>query len=458
MYQYCQAGCALIIEKELTSPIAIADRIDSPWNTFFIWLAGTYNISLFPVIEFILKTYKPDSAVIIFAVSSLLFFLVGFVGVPGYVIGVPTMSVSARIFHGYMAKAVPLTNWIALIGWQTIVLVSLVFIFKIILIKLFQVPSNYGLDLSLIIASSATFVVPLVGHHWLAHVQKVMSFVIVMTSLSIIFMLRHSVSIPNLTMFKINSVYDIMEGLSLALIAGALSWSLSASDFSRFTLVGKPRKMFMVVSMGGMIGNGLLLLSGAILYYGRILVFTNGGVLYSPLVSSNSSLFLFIFTLLCVSLFATNYVNSYSSAFNFSIGTGISLTRTSIIIMDSIIVIFFTWVILFHDFFLTAITTFLDTLGLIVGPWSGVMGTNIIFLLSRNGGFKADFSLSGAARKLNNWIFVSSLAISLLFYQEGDYRGALLRLVHDRDVAPLVGFFISIFIVSVVNCMMTRKT
>lgn len=427
-------------------------RLESPWSAFFIWLAGTFNIGLYPIIFMLSGEYTTPQLIFIFIVSSSFFIVVALISIPGFKLGIPTIAYSKTIFTNSIIRTIASIGWITDIGWQTMGLMALFYIILSVIDRLDIIPSGLDAISSIIIASLLTYSVPFIGHNALALAQKIISLFVVLISMTIIFSGFHSLIFARHVLNVAHAgFYYTLSGLCVALIAGAISWSPSASDYTRYIKASySSRSVFFSILFGGAAGNSLLLISGYVLYMNGGVSITQGGIVISRNIATNSIIYYLVLLCFGLSLVATNFISSYSSTFKASVAINKEVNKSYLLVLDGIVATGLSSIIVINGHsYITSIKDFLSLTQLVVVPWAGITAANSAFFIINRRSHILALNCSRylkAKSLLNSLVFILTFILIACFSKNSFWQGYLLPLARNFNLAPLIGFSFSLLL------------
>lgn len=427
-------------------------RHESPWSAFFIWLAGTFNIGLYPIIFMLSGEYTTPQLIFIFIASSSFFIVVAMISIPGFRLGISTIAYSKTIFTNSIVRAIASNGWITDIGWQTMGLMTLFYIIVSVIDRLDVMPLRPGAISAIVIGSLLTYSVPFIGHHALALAQKIISIFVVSFSMIIIIYDYHASTFAGHVLNVAHGgFYYTLSGLCVALIAGAISWSPSASDYTRFIKASHSGKsVFLSILFGGVAGNSLLLISGYILYTNGGVSITQSGILISRNIASNSMIYYLALLFFGLSLIATNFISSYSSTFKASIAINKEVNKSYLLVLDGVVATTLSSIVVINGHsYITSIKDFLSLAQLVVVPWAGIAAANsTLFIINHRSRILAlnDSSYLKIKSSLNSFVFILTFILTACFSKNSFWHGYLLPLTHNFNLAPLIGFLFSLLL------------
>ena len=136
-------------------------------------------------------------------------------------------------------------------------------------------------------------------------------------------------------------------------------------------------------------------------------------------------------------LLASNFLNSYSSAFSLAVVVGKDLDRKKFTIMDAFLATLVGIYMLFiAPSFWDSFQTFLDLLIVVAAPWTGIM---IVYVLMD----VVPEALHGTVRQqkcsTNVLILGFGILVTILFSNNPLWEGPGAQWLHGNDISPLLG-------------------
>jgi NCS1 family nucleobase:cation symporter-1 len=370
--------------------------------------------------------------------ASTLFAAVGILSIPGFVYGIPTMAVSARVFGKSVNKLISLSNWLSQLGWQAVVLVLVVYILRSVFDSYGLVPANSSIYYALVLAILGNFVVPIIGYKAIVTAQTVGALFLALFAIAILVYLHGGQALPMLSAVGLFDGIQTLGGISLALMGGAFSWTMFASDYSRYVRRDTSlTKMALWPSLGGFAGGSLILALAITLYvHGGIQVGPAGLTIMATGLGT-SALYLGFCTFAILGLLASNFLNSYSSAFSLAVVVGKDLDRKKVTVLDALLATLVGIYMLFvAPSFWDSFQAFLDLLIIVAAPWTGVMIMYVLWdvLPEARGGLNRL-----PHRRANVWVLAIGVTGTVVFSNNPIWEGYGAHLLHGTDISPLVG-------------------
>ena len=425
-------------DRHSISATTEAERTSSAPRVALIWLAATMTASSLPVGVLIAQLFPMAPFLWVVLLASALFAAVGIISIPGFVYGIPTMAVSARVFGRSVNKLISLSNWMSQLGWQAVVLVLVVYILRSVFDSYSFLPANTSIYYALVLAVFGNFVVPIIGYRAIVTAQTVGALFLALFAMAILVYLHGGQALSMTHALGRFDGLQTLGGIALALMGGAFSWTMFASDYSRYVRRDTSlTQMALWPSLGGFAGGGLILALAITLY-------VHGGVQVGPAGISitatglgTSVLYLGFCTFAILGLLASNFLNSYSSAFSLAVVIGKDLDRKKFTVLDALLATLVGIYILFvAPSFWDSFQTFLDLLIIVAAPWTGVMITYVLWdvLPEARGGLSRL-----PHRRVNVWVLAIGVAVTVLFSNNLIWEGYGVQLLHGTDISPLVG-------------------
>ncbi|MHB1280832.1 MAG: purine-cytosine permease family protein [Acidithiobacillus sp.] len=425
-------------DRHSISATTAAERTSSAPHIALIWLAATMTASSLPVGVLIAQLFPLAPFLWVVLLASTLFAAVGILSIPGFVYGIPTMAVSARVFGKSVNKLISLSNWLSQLGWQAVVLVLVVYILRSVFDSYGLVPANSSIYYALVLAILGNFVVPIIGYKAIVTAQTVGALFLALFAIAILVYLHGGQALPMLSAAGHFDGIQTLGGISLALMGGAFSWTMFASDYSRYVRRDTSlTKMALWPSLGGFAGGSLILALAITLYvHGGIQVGPAGLTIMATGLGT-SALYLGFCTFAILGLLASNFLNSYSSAFSLAVVVGKDLDRKKVTVLDALLATLVGIYMLFvAPSFWDSFQTFLDLLIIVAAPWTGVMIMYVLWdvLPEARGG------LSRLPHgRANVWVLAIGVAVTVLFSNNPLWKGYGAHLLHGIDISPLAG-------------------
>lgn len=417
------------------------ERRGSTWGAFFIWLAATMTASTIPLGGIMAQMFPDAPFLLVTLVASGFFLLVGIISIPGFIYGLPTMVISERLFGARINRAISAANWLSQVGWESVVLVIVIYIVRSLLFPDDTVYPLMATLTALAVSLLANFAVPLLGYRAIVVAQKAGAGVLMVFSIIILFHipLRDSLA-PGSIVMSGATLRSALGALSLGLMGGALSWTMFASDYSRFTRSDASlARVALAPAAGGFLGTFIILLVSVALYQAGGVTFGRDGIAF-PRGMFHSEVLYYGFCIFAVlGLLASNFLNAFSSAFSLAVTLRRDLNRRLSTFVDaSIGTVVATWILFYAPTFLDVFEIFLSLLIIVAAPWTGVVAVEIVGDLLAKGSPR-DPALWAPGRRGRVMVLALSIAGSAIFSSNPLWVGYGARAFGGVDISPLVG-------------------
>lgn len=425
-------------DRHSISATTEAERTSSAPHVALIWLAATMTASSLPVGVLIAQLFPLAPFLWVVLLASTLFAAVGILSIPGFLYGIPTMAVSARVFGKPVNKLISLSNWLSQLGWQAVVLVLVVYILRSVFDSYGLAPANSSIYYALVLAILGNFVVPIIGYKAIVTAQTVGALFLALFAIAILVYLHGGQALPMLSAVGNIDGIQTLGGISLALMGGAFSWTMFASDYSRYVRRDTSlAKMALWPSLGGFAGGSLILALAITLYVHGGIQVGPAGISLTAAGLGTSVLYLGFCTFAILGLLASNFLNSYSSAFSLAVVVGKDLDRKKVTVLDALLATLVGIYMLFvAPSFWESFQTFLDLLIIVAAPWTGVMIIYVLWdvLPEARGGWRRTLY-----RPANVWVLAIGIAVTILFSNNPIWEGYGAHLLRGTDISPLAG-------------------
>lgn len=424
------------------------ERTATPRDLFWLWFGA--NIGILGILYgAIIVGFQLSflQSILAAAIGSLSFVLVGVLSVSGRDGGEPMFVLSKRIF-GYRGNWGPgVVNWINLLGWESVMVITGSLTLQALISMIFRVPTSLVIGIiSVAVFAGLVVSFSLFGYTTLVFIQKVASWSFgALTLLVIVLLLHHATWTGAVLVSPGHWVTGFFPAVSIIVAGTGISWAPAAADYSRYVSHRtKTGRLIWAVTSGGAIPLFVLMFTG-ILITDHI---ANLASSPNPIMTIGNTLPGWMEPLYLVTviggLIAEANLSLYSSGLNL-MGIGIRLPRKKTIWIDAVITIAVTvFVIFVRKNFFSPFESFLTLMGVSLAAWSGV------FL---GGGFRQRFARGFLQRtevqRPIHWCAVASWAISvvtgLLLTTTSIYTGPLAKGVFaTSNLGIIVAFFVGI--------------
>jgi len=435
------------------SPTQDSERSASAGGVGLIWLAATMTASTLPLGALLIALFPHANFIVVLILASLFFITVGAISLPGFRLGIPTMAISARLFGNKFNRLISISNWLSQVGWQAIVLVLVIFVLRSMLEYLDLAKGPAALSIAIVLGIFANFTVPVVGYKAIVKAQSFASVIMGIFALYILWYM-HGFTLLWGRSFAAGgtSWLQTFAALSLALMGGALSWTMFASDYSRYlTRASRRWSVFIWPTLGGAIGGALILALAMVLTFSGGVNLSADGLTLAAKGMDSSVIYLSFCIFAVFGLLASNFLNSYSSAFSLAVTLNSDLNRKYVTILDAVLASLVALYILFiSPSFFEAFQTFLDLLIIVAAPWTGIVCSAILF--------RDSFSPKNNAMQYQKLvILLTGILGTIIFSNNPLWEGWGAALLDNNDISPLIGFAIGLLLESGWQILMQKR-
>ncbi|QQE79679.1 cytosine permease [Alicyclobacillus sp. SO9] len=443
-------------KSELNGVNVIQDdeKTATPRDLFWIWFGA--NIGILGILYGgIIVGFKLSflQSILAAAMGALSFALVGLLSLSGRDESVPMFVLSRRVF-GHRGNWGPgVVNWINLLGWESVTVVTGTLTLQALISDVFRVPTTLFTGIvSLVVFIGLVISFSLFGYMTLLFIQKVASWGFGTLTLFVIFLLlRHATWTGAVFTSSGQWVTGFLPAVSIIVAGTGISWAPAAADYSRYvSRSAKSGRLGWAVTLGGAIPLFVLMLTGILIAHHVLNLVSSP----NPILTIGSALPGWMSPVYLVTviggLLAEADLSLYSSGLNL-MGIGIQLPRKKTIWIDAVITIVVTvFVIFIRKNFFSPFEAFLTLMGVSLAAWSGV------FLgrwMNRHR-FNRDFFQHHETGQPTNWYALGSWGISvvvgLLFTTTSIYTGPLAKGVFSvSNLGIVLAFLVGIFLQSV---------
>jgi NCS1 family nucleobase:cation symporter-1 len=364
------------IETHGIDPIPDADRHGQPRELFWIWAAA--NIAILGVAYggFLVTWYGLSlwqGIVVALVGTSLSFLLVGFISLAGKIAGAPTLVLSRAAF-GVVGNAIPtVVSWIALVGWEIILVALATLSVEAILDRLGAATGNVVTGIAFAVIAGITIAIGLLGHATIVKIQT--WFTYAFAALTVVFI---ALEIGQIEWSKVGSLPTaspawFIGGLSVVMAGLGIGWVNAGADYSRYLPHGvSSRAVVFWTTFGASLPPIILIV------FGVLLAANNPNIANSlnPIAVLGRDLptwFLVPYLLTAVGgLVAGALLDVYSSGLNL-LTLGLRIPRYQSVVFDgTLMIIGNIYILFFARSFFAPFQGFLVTLGVLLAAWAAV--------------------------------------------------------------------------------------
>lgn len=413
------------IETHGIDPIPDSDRHGKPLELFWIWFAaniavlgivyGAYLVN--PADAFGYGLNLPQALTVAVLGTVLSFVLVGFVSLAGKLGGAPTLILSRAAF-GVVGNALPtLVSWVALVGWETILVALSTFAAQTILERLGWVHGDLALGVSFAIIAAATIAIGLLGHATIVKIQTWFTWAFAGLTVAFVALVWSEIDFDKVGSLPTAPFWTgFVPALSVIMAGLGIGWVNAAADYSRY--LPKASNSGAVVGwtvVGASLGPIILISFGALLAADKPDIATTSnpiGLLAEPL----PTWFLVPYMIVAVGgLLAGALLDIYSSGLNL-LTLGLRIPRYQSVAIDGVLMLIGNvYLLFFAPNFVTPFIGFLVTLGVLLASWAAIFLTDM-WLYRRREGYAEQqlYSSTGRYGALNRAGVVSFLVAAFV--------------------------------------------
>jgi purine-cytosine permease-like protein len=257
-----------MMEQVGLQPVANNEKTRGAKDLFWIWFAANLGI-LGVVFGALIDSFQVGlwESIAIAFIGSLSFVLVGMLSVAGRDAGQPMMALSAKVFGTKGNSLLALWNWVNLLGWEAVAVLTGTYAMQAILSPFVHTQMTLVLALCGGLFLLLFLVLALYGFHLVLRIQKFVGYVFgILTLFILVAFFAHGVSVPVAAVSTGVWWEGGLAALSLIFAGTSISWAMAASDYSRYlSRQVKTRSVVWAVTLGGGIPLFVLLLTGILL-------------------------------------------------------------------------------------------------------------------------------------------------------------------------------------------------
>jgi nucleobase:cation symporter-1, NCS1 family len=448
------------IETHGIDPIPDADRHGQPRELFWIWAAA--NIAILGVAYggFLVTWYGLNlwqGIVVALVGTSLSFLLVGFISLAGKIAGAPTLVLSRAAF-GVVGNAIPtVVSWIALVGWEIILVALATLSVEAILDRLGIATGNVVTGIAFAVIAGITILIGLLGHATIVRIQTWFTYAFAV--LTVVFI---GLEIGQIDWSKVSSLPTaspawFIGGLSVVMAGLGIGWVNAGADYSRYLPHSvSSRSVVWWTTFGASLPPIILIV------FGVLLAANNPNIANSlnPIAVLGRDLptwFLVPYLLTAVGgLVAGALLDIYSSGLNL-LTLGVKIPRYQSVAFDgTLMIIGNVYILFFARSFFPPFQGFLVTLGVLLAAWSAIFLVDLWRYRWRQG--YAERELYDPRGRYGSWNLaavisflvaaVVGLGLVTSTAKVFSWAGYLLFLVGGKDgavAASSIGLFVAFF-------------
>jgi purine-cytosine permease-like protein len=344
------------------------DRRGKPLDLAWMWAGALFNVEYVTygallIVAFDLRFWQ---AAVVTLIGNLSYFVTGLASLHGPKAGTAGFTVSRAMFGPNGARIVAIFNWLTQVGFEVLGL-YLVVAAGLALLNKAGVGTSDGLKWVLIVVgASIQLLLPLFGHGTMLRALRVM-----LLPFIVMFILLAVLALPkaHLGAGHNASWAMMMGGLALMFSTGGFSWTMNASDYSRYLpRDASPRQIVWSVGLGGFVPGTLCVLLGAAV----ATAVASASDPIAGLPHAFASWFIWPYLILVLfQLFAINSLDLYTSGLTLqAVVPGIR--RWQCVLLDTVVAGILTAVAVFSTGFYTFVTDFTLFMLIWIAPWATI--------------------------------------------------------------------------------------
>lgn len=425
-----------IVEPFGLEPVPDSDRYGGPHRLFWVWFAANLSFA-YLVIGALVWSYGLSlwQSVIAILAGVAAFVVIGYLGLPGRVTGLPTMVYSSRYFGRAGNRLMALMSWVNLLGWETVVLIIAAYAVATILHLAVGTPyTALWYSVSLALSAFLELSIAFFGHAVLESFQALVSYVFGFLTLGVL-----AAFLPHVDWQAVLGrpagpwVSGVIPAVTIVIAVSALSWVTTAADYTRHL----PRQVsngsiVRAATFGAIAATALLMLVGVLLGQSapNLATAVNPIQLLMHWIPAWAAIpYLFV---TAIGIIAGGSMCAYSSGLSL-LAAGVRTRRSRTIFIDAAVSLGASlYVLLVSQHFLTSFEAFLSLIACLLAPWTAIALQNI-----------------GRVRSLPSaWTLASwgvGAIISLLTTQTAIFTGPLtFGIFRTSSLGYVLGFAVSL--------------
>lgn len=393
------------IETHGIDPIPDSDRHGTSSELFWIWCAANISIlgvayGAYLVTYYGLGFWQGVAAAVIGTVGS--FLLVGFVSLAGKLAGAPTLVLSRAAF-GIRGNALPtLVSWIALVGWEIVLVALATLSVEAILDRLGVATGDVVTAISFAVIAAVTIVIGLLGHATIVRIQTWFTYAFAALTIVFFALVADEIDPGEVAALPSASLAWFIGGMSIVAAGLGIGWVNAAADYSRYLPHSATAR-----GVVGWTALGASIAPLILIPFGLLLAADNPDIANSlnpiaVLARDVPTWFLVPYLLVAVGgLLAGAVLDIYSSGLNL-LTLGVRIPRYQSVAFDGVLMLIGNVYILFfaRDFF-GPFQGFLITLGVLLASWAAIFLVDLAMYRRRAG--YAETDLYDASGRYGAW-------------------------------------------------------
>jgi NCS1 family nucleobase:cation symporter-1 len=377
------------IETHGIDPIPDSDRHGEVSELFWVWCAANISVLGLAYGAYLVTFYGLDfwqavAAAVIGTVAS--FMLVGFISLAGKIAGAPTLVLSRAAF-GVTGNVIPtLVSWIALVGWEIILVALATLSVEAILDRLGAPTGDAVTGIAFAAIAAATIAIGLLGHATIVRIQTWFTYAFAVLTVVFFVLVVDLIDWDAVASLPSATAAWFVGGVSIVAAGLGIGWVNAGADYSRY-LPHEVRSRAVVgwTVLGASVPPLILIPFGALLAADNPDI-ANSLNPIAVLARDVPTWFLVPYLLVAVGgLLAGAVLDIYSSGLNL-LTLGVRIPRYQSVAFDGVLMLVGNVYILFfaRDFF-GPFQGFLITLGVLLAAWAAVFLVDLAMFRWRNG-------------------------------------------------------------------------
>jgi len=427
------------IEQTGIETVADADRHGRPRDLFWPWIAA--NLSLFGIaygVYIVGLGLNLWQAIVAGSVGAIVsFILVGLIALAGRRAGAPTMTLSRAAFGVYGNKLPTLFSYIALVGWETVLVALATLATGTVLDRLHAgLGGKPTLAVAFAITALLTVAVGVFGHSVIMRVEKWLTGAfVVMTVVYFIIMipkLHLGRSLPS------GGFTTMVGGATLAAAGLGLGWVNCGADYSRYLpRSASSRGVAGWTAFGGASAPIVLITFGVLVSVSDpSLAAAAGSDPVGALAGPLPTWFLVPYVLLGILGFVAGaMMDIYSSGLNL-LSLGVRLPRYFAVLIDGCLMVGGgIYIVFVAPSFFGPFQAFLAITGVVLAAWAAIFLVDLA-MYRRDGYDEPDLYRANGVHGAFNWAGVVSLLVASTI-------GLGTVVSADPHIGKILGYFLT---------------
>ncbi len=365
------------IETNGINPIPEAERHGTPADLFPVWFAANVSILGISYGTYLVTFYGLSlwQAIVAGTLGTVVsFLLVGFIALAGKKGSAPTLVLSRAAF-GVRGNVVPtLVSWIALVGWEIVLVALATLAVETIMTRLDIASGNGVLAIAFVVIAGTTIAIGLLGHATIVRIQTWFTWAFAVMTILFFILEFGQVDWTKVTSLPSGSFLGgFLGGMAIIMAGLGIGWVNAGADYSRYLPRSSDSSAVVFwTTLGASLAPVVLIAFGILLAANNDKLASSAnpiGDLAAPL----PTWFLVPYLLTAVGgLLAGAVLDIYSSGLNL-LTLGVRIPRYQSVAFDGILMVLGNVYILFiAKNFIGPFIAFLISLGVLLTAWSAI--------------------------------------------------------------------------------------